>query len=150
MQCLKHDLAAYCSCSCILCRERLSELLIEWLSEWVSEPGALPLPQSAPVAQLLPLHLSQSLTSGSCSCRQSLVFQRSMVSYSGWRRSLGMIPMAPNFTHRISDPWSCTGTLWIGDKVPINTSLHSPHICDIQAPEFPLDCCRAVCLGNTQ
>ena len=25
MQCLKHELAAYCSCSCILCRERVSE-----------------------------------------------------------------------------------------------------------------------------
>ena len=130
MQCMKHELAAYCSGSCILCRERVSE--------WVSAS-----PQSAPVAHLLPLHLSQSLTSDSWSCCRLLVFLRLMVMYSWWRRSLGMIIMAPNFTHGIFDPWSCTGTLWIGDKVLINTSLHPPHICDIQAPDFPLDFCQA-------
>ena len=40
----------------------------------------------------------------------------------------------PKLPQSIFDPWSCTGTLWIWDKVPINTTLHSPHICDIQAP----------------
>ena len=109
----------------------------------VSEPGSLPLPQAAPVVQHLPLHLSQSLTSGSWSCCQLLVFPRSMVRYSWWRRSLGIIFMCPNCTHGIFDPWSCTWTLWIGDKVLFNTCLHSPHICDVPAPEFPLDCCQA-------
>ena len=107
------------------------------------------LPQAAPARQHLPLHLPKSLTFGSFSCRQSLVLPRLMVRYSWWRRSLGMIFMAPNFTHGIFDPWSCTGTLWIRDKVLINTSLHSPHICDIQAPEFPLDCCRAAVIAGT-
>ena len=32
------------------------------------------------------------------------------------------------------------GPFNIGDEVCINTSLHSPHICDIQAP---LDCCQS-------
>ena len=56
---------------------------------------------------------------------------------------------APNFTYGIFDPWSCTGTLWVGDKVCINTSLHSPHICDIQATQYPLYCCRAAIRAYT-
>ena len=40
----------------------------------------------------------------------------------------------PKLPQSIFDPWSCTRTLSIWDKVPINTTLHSPHICDIQAP----------------
>ena len=137
MQCLKCELAVYCSCSCILC-----EWLIQWLIEWVSEPGSLPLPQYTPVTQLLTLHLSQSFTSGSCSCRQSLVLPR-------WIVQIFLMDMVtwndfhgPNFRHGIFDPWACTGTLWVGDKVLLITSLNSSHICDIQAPEFPLDCCR--------
>ena len=54
----------------------------EWPRDWVSESGSLPLPQSAPVPQILPLHLSKSLTSNSCSCCQSLVIPRLMVRYS--------------------------------------------------------------------
>ena len=65
-------------CSFIFCTERVSEQLNEWLSEGVSEVGYLSLPQSAPVAQLLPFHPSESITRGSCSCRQSLVFPRLM------------------------------------------------------------------------
>ena len=61
--------------------------------------------------------LSQSLTRGSCSCCQSLVFPRLMIKYSWWRGSLGVIFMAPNFAHTIFDPLSCTGTKWIGDKL---------------------------------
>ena len=75
--------------------------------EWVSE-------------RLLPLHLSQSPTISSCSCRQSLVFPRLMIRYSWWRGSLGVIFVAPNFTHIIFNPLSCTGTQWIEDKVMIN------------------------------
>ena len=33
--------------------------------------------------------------------------------------------------------------IWIVDEVLINTARHSPHISDIQAPGFPLDCCQA-------
>ena len=100
----------------------------EWVSDWGSD---------------LPLHLSQSFTRSSCICRQSLVLPRSMVKYSWWRRSFGMIFMAPNFTHSIFDPLSCTGTQWIGDKVMINWSLHSPHFPDILASEFSLGCWQA-------
>ena len=89
----------------------------EKLSEWLSEPGSLPLPQAAPVAQHLPLHLYKSLTGGSCSCHQSLVLQRLMVRYSWWRHSLGVVFTVPNFPRSIFDPLSCTGTQWIGDKV---------------------------------
>ena len=99
------------------------------------------LPQAAPPGQHLPLHLPKSLTSGSFSCRQSLVLPRLMVRYSWWRGSLGVTFMAPNFTHSIFDTLSCTGTKWIGDKVMINPSLHSPHFPDILASIFPLDCC---------
>ena len=82
-----------------------------------------------------------SLTRGSFSCHQSLVLPRLMVRYSSWGGSLGVIFMAPNFTHSIFDPLSCTGTQWIGDKVMINESLHSPHFPDILASYLPLDCC---------
>ena len=143
MHCLKRELAANSSFSCILCREKVSE----WLSEWVNEPGSLPLPQSAPVSQLLPLHPSQSLTSGSCSCCQSLLFPRLMVRYSWWRQSLGVIYMAPNYTLGIFDPWYCTGTIWVRDKALLNTSLHSPHICDIQATEISIRLLRSSCLS---
>ena len=124
------------------CRERMSEWLNEWLSESVSEPGFLPLPQYTPVAQLLPLHRSQSLTSGSCSCHQSLGFPRMMVKYSWWRMSLGMVFIDPNFRHSIFDPWSCPGTLWIGDKVLMSTFLHPPHFWDIQHWHF-----FSLCIG---
>ena len=101
MLCLKRELAAYWSCSCIFCAERVSE-------------------------GLLPLHLSQNLTS--CSCHQSLVFQRLMARYSWWRGSLGVIFMAPNLTHNIFDPSSYTGTQCIGDKLISRTSwLHNLH-----------------------
>ena len=62
------------------------------------------LPQAAPPGQHLPLHLPKSLTSGSFSCRQSLVLPRLMVRYSWWRGSLGVTFMATNFTHSIFDP----------------------------------------------
>ena len=88
--------------------------------EWVSEPGSLPLPQAAPVAQHMPLHLLQSLTSGSCSCHQSLGLPRLMVRYSWWRQSLGVIFTAPNSPHSIFDPLSCPGTQCIRDKVMVN------------------------------
>ena len=101
------------------------------------------LPHAAPPGQHLPLHLPKSLTSGIFSCRQSLVLPRLMVRNYWWRRSLGIIFMAPNFTHIIFGPLSCTGTQRIGYKVMINLSLHSPHFPDILASEFPLDCCRA-------
>ena len=78
------------------------------------------LPQAAPPGQYLPLHLPKSLTSGSYSCRQSLVLPRLIVRYSWWRGSLGVTFMAPYFTHSIFDPLSCTGIQWIGDKVMIN------------------------------
>ena len=51
--------------------------------------------------------------------------------------------MAPNLTHSIFDPLSCTGTQWIVDKVMIEHSLHSVLICDIHTARFPLDCSRA-------
>ena len=101
------------------------------------------LPQAAPAGQHLPLHLPKSLTSGSFSCCQSLVLPRLMVRYSWWRQSLGVICMAPNFTHSIFDPLSCTVTQWILDKVMIEDSLHSVLICDIHTGRFPLDCSRA-------
>ena len=78
------------------------------------------LPWYAHVAQPLPLHLSQCLTSNSCSSLQSLVFPRLIVRYSWWRRSLWMIFMVQNFTHGIYDPLSCTGTQWPREKVMIN------------------------------
>ena len=70
-------------------------------------------------------------------------FPRSMVRYSSWRRSLEIICMAQNFTYGIFDPWSYTEALWIINWVLINVSVHSPHICDIQVPEFLLNCCQA-------
>ena len=90
--------------------------------------------------------LPKSLTSGSFSCRQSLVLSRLMVRYSWWRQSLGVIFMAPNFPHTIFDPLSCTGTQWIVDKAMIEHSLHSVLVCDIHTARFPLDCSwAAVC-----
>ena len=50
--------------------------------------------------------------------------KRELTSHCSWR-SLGMVFMAPNFTHSIFDPWLCTETLWIRDKVCINTFLHT-------------------------
>ena len=70
-------------------------------------------------------------------------FPRSMVRYSSWRRSLEIICMAQNCTYGIFDPWSYTEALWIINWVLINVSVHSPHICDIQVPEFLLNCCQA-------
>ena len=101
------------------------------------------LPQAAPAGQHLPLQLPKSLTSGSLSCRQSLVLPRLMVRYSWWRQSLGVIFMATNFLHSIFDPSSCTGTQWIVDKVMIEHSLHSVLICDTHTARFPLDCSQA-------
>ena len=51
--------------------------------------------------------------------------------------------MAPNFSHSIFDPLSCTGTQWIVDRVMIEHYLHSVLICDIHTARFPLDCSRA-------
>ena len=107
------------------------------------------LPQAAPPGQHLLLHLPKSLTSGIFSFRQSLVLQRLMDRYSWWRRSPGIIFMAPNFIHIIFDPLSCIGTHWIGYKVMITYSLHSPHFPDILASEFPLDSCRAAVWAST-
>ena len=147
MQCLKHELTVYCSCSCIFCRERVREWVSNWVSEWVSKPGSQPLPQSAPVSQILPLHLSQSFTICSCSCCQSLVIPRLMFRYSWWRRSLGTIFMALNFTHSIFDPLSFNGIQWIGDKVIINYSLHFPHFPNILASELLPSSCLSM-YGN--
>ena len=55
--------------------------------------------------------------------------------------------MAPNLTHSIIDPLSCTGTHW--DKVMTNWSLHSPLFPDILASEFLLDCCQAAVCACT-
>ena len=68
-----------------------------------------------------------------------------MIRYSLWRQSLGVIFMAPNFTHSIFDPLSCTGTQWIVDTVMIEHSLHSVLICDIHTARFPLDYSQAQC-----
>ena len=102
------------------------------------------LPQAAPPGQHLPLHLPKSLTSGSFSCRQSLVLPRLMIRYSWWRGSLGVTFITPNFKHSIFDPLSCTGTQWVVDKVMIEHYPHSVLICDIHTVRFPLDCSRAV------
>ena len=47
--------------------------------------------------------------------------------------------MAPDFTHSIFDPLSCTGTQWIIDQFKIELSLHSVLICDIHTARFTLD-----------
>ena len=123
MQCLKCELAFYW-------HFMYSEIkwTTWWVSEWVNEWARVPAsPQSAPVAQLLSIYLSQSLTSGSCSCCQTLVFLRLMVRYFWWRGSLGVIFMVPNITHSIFHPLSWTGAQWIRNKVsPLSTFLAHP------------------------
>ena len=69
--------------------------------------------------------------SGSFSCCQSLVLPKLMLRYSWWRKSLGVIFIAPNFPRSIFDPLYCTGTQCVVDKVLIEHSLHSVLICDI-------------------
>ena len=64
---------------------------------------------AAPAGQHLHLHLPKSLSSGSFSCRQSLVLPRLTVRYSWGGQSLGVMFMAPNFPHSIFNPLSCTG-----------------------------------------
>ena len=101
------------------------------------------LPNASPPGQHLPLHLQNSLTSGSFSYHQSLVLPRLMLMYSWWRQSHGVIFMAPYFPHSIFDPLSCTETQCIVDKVIIEHSLRSVLICDIHTARFPIDCSRA-------
>ena len=122
-----------------------------WKVKWqhTAPPPAFSAP-AAPPGQHLTLHLPKILTSGSFSCCQSLVLPRLIVRYSWWRGSLGVTFMAPNFRHSISDPLSCTGTQWIGDKVMIEYSLHSVLICDIHTARFPLDCSWAAVCPCTQ
>ena len=99
--------------------------------------------QAAPAGQHLPLHVPKSLSSGSFSCRHSLVLPRFMVRYSWWRQSLGGIFMAPNFPHSIFNPLPCSRTQWIVYKVMIEHSLYSVPICDIHTARFRLYCSQA-------
>ena len=104
------------------------ELVNDSVSDWVSEsaPPSLTEPQWRQL-QLLSITKTPNM----------------MVRYSWWRGSLGVIFMASYFTHGIFDPLSCTGTLWIVDKVMLEHSLHSVLICDIPTVIFQLDCSRA-------